>query len=281
MKITFWGTRGSIASPGPDTVVYGGNTTCVEVSLSSGRTMIIDAGTGIRLLGDALIKRGQHGNVHLLITHLHWDHLLGFPFFRPIFDDSCHIVVDGCHRGPEGLKAVFSKDHVDGTWPLSFNDLKARIEPRHHLVRGSLTVDETCVESHPLQHPQGGMGFKFIEKTGVFVFLTDNELRHDGWAGTCFKDFVRFCSNADLLVHDCQYFPEEMAVHRGWGHSDPNSVVRLAIEAGVKKLLLFHHDPWRTDEAVADMVTRCRELLADAHSDIEADAAREGLTVTV
>jgi len=281
MKITFWGTRGSIAVPGPDTMIYGGNTTCLEIVLSSGRTVIIDAGTGIRKLGDALVAEGRQGELLLLITHVHWDHILGFPFFAPLFDDCCRIVVDGSPKCMEGLKRVFSSDYIDGTWPIRFEDLKARIEHSHKLRLKAATLDGTLIETHELQHPQGGFGFRFTETTGVFVFLTDNELCEDGWKGSSFSDFVEFCRGADLLVHDCQYTPEEMAIRRGWGHSDVKSVARLAAEAGVKRLILFHHDPWRTDDGVSDMVARCRGLLDEWKSVVSVEAAREGSTCTV
>lgn len=281
MKITFWGTRGSIASPGPETVVYGGNTTCLEITLSSGRTVVIDAGTGIRKLGDALLERPDIRNLVLLMTHVHWDHLSGFPFFGPLFQRDGRLRVDGCRNGLDGLKRVFTSNYLDGTWPIRFEDLKARIEHTHELARGRLVLDETVVESHRLQHPQGGLGFKFKEPSGTFVFLTDNELLDEGWVGSCYKDFVRFCRGADLLVHDCQYVPEEMDVRRGWGHSDLDSVVRLAVEAKVKSLLLFHHDPWRTDKAMDDMIARGRALLERKDKSLTLDAAREGSSVTV
>lgn len=281
MKITFWGTRGSIASPGPDTVTYGGNTTCVEVTLSSGRTVIIDGGTGIRKLGDALLEQNRHEDLYLLITHVHWDHISGFPFFGPLFRSNCRITVDGCRRSMEGLKRVFSANYLDGTWPLAFEDLKARVETSHELRHGRLVLDGTVVLPHQLQHPQGGLGFRFVEGDRSFVFLTDNELREDGWNGSCFSDFVRFCEGADLVIHDCQYIPEEIEVRRGWGHTDIESVVKLALEARIGKLVLFHHDPWRTDAAVAGIVDRCRSILAENGSRVELDAAREGETLTV
>jgi phosphoribosyl 1,2-cyclic phosphodiesterase len=281
MQITFWGTRGSIASPGPDTLIYGGNTTCLEITLSSGRTVIIDSGTGIRRLGTALLERSEPLDLCLLITHIHWDHIVGFPFFAPIFRDDTRIVVDGFSRGIEGLKHVFSNKYIDGTWPVSFDDLRARIEPAHELRSGKMALDDTVVESHKLQHPQGGMGFRFTEDSGTFVFLTDNELREDGWSGTCFHDFVAFSRDADLLVHDCQYQPEEMNVRRGWGHSDLNSVARLALEAGVKKLVLFHHDPWRTDGGVSRMVDKCKKLFERSRFAIPVEGAREGSMMTV
>lgn len=281
MKITFWGTRGSIAAPGRDTVVYGGNTTCVEITLSSGRTVVIDAGTGIRNLGDSLLERHSPLNMHLLITHIHWDHIMGFPFFGPLFRETSHIVVDGFRRGIEGLKRVFSSNYIDGTWPIRFEDLKARIEPTQQARRDHFTLDDTLIGTHKLQHPQGGLGFSFREDTGTFVFLTDNELMEDAWTGTSFKEFVNFCRGADVLVHDCQYLPEEMKIRRGWGHSDIDSAARLAIESGVKKLLLFHHDPWRNDEAVSSMVARCREVLDGANSYCVVGAAQEGASLSV
>lgn len=281
MEITFWGTRGSIASPGADTMTFGGNTTCLELTLASGRTVIIDAGTGIRRLGDALLQRDDTSNLLLLMTHIHWDHLLGFPFFGPIFKEDTRIVVDGCLRAMEGLQHIFSNKYMDGTWPLCFEDLKARIEPQKRVHDAPLDLDSTIVKSHRLQHPQGGLGFRFEESTGSFVFLTDNELRDDGWAGACFKDFVEFVRDADLLAHDCQYLPEELEVRRGWGHSDVDSVARLAIEAGVNRLVLFHHDPWRTDSGVSHIVERCRELLDKAGVSTSVEAAREQVTLKV
>jgi ribonuclease BN (tRNA processing enzyme) len=281
MEITFWGTRGSIAAPGPETVFYGGNTTCVEVTLSSGRTVIIDAGTGIRNLGTDLAKRKWPIHFHLLMTHIHWDHLMGFPFFGPLFQENSHLVIDGHPRGIEGLKRIFSSSFIDGTWPIRFEDLKARIEATHELRRGHMTLDGTLIEAHKLQHPQGGMGFKFTEDSGTFVFLTDNELLENAWSGTSFQDFVNFCRGADLLVHDCQYLPNETEIRRGWGHSDVETVTRLAREAEVKRLMLFHHDPWRTDAEVSAMVDECRRIFAEIKYPCEVDGAREGGTLTL
>lgn len=276
MKITFWGTRGSIPAPGTDTIVYGGNTTCLEITTASGRTVIIDAGTGIRSLGDVLLRRNTRLTVNLLMTHIHWDHVWGFAFFGPVFRPDNRIVVGGSPRGMEGLRRVFSRDYLDGTWPIRFEDLKAQIEAIPEPAGAPLSVDGTLVESQFLQHPQGGMGFKFTENTGTLVFLTDNELLDKPWSGPSFKDFVLFCRNADILIHDCQYLPEEMDVRRGWGHSDLDSVVKLALEADVKKLILFHHDPWRTDQTVSLMVGRCEDMLASANSAIPVQAAQEG-----
>ena len=281
MKITFWGTRGSIAAPGADTIVYGGNTTCLEVTTAAGKTVIIDSGTGIRRLGDELLAKGKPLDIMLLMTHIHWDHIVGFPFFGPIFQKSTHITVDGSARGIEGLRHVFSTKYMDGTWPLRFEDLACRVEPQDHLPKGPLELDGMLIESHPLQHPQGGFGFKLTESTGNFVFLTDNELVEDGWKGTSFKHFVKFCRDVELLIHDCQYIDEEIEQRRGWGHSDLGSVARLAMEANVRHLILFHHDPWRTDKGISKIVERCQEIFGEAGVDITVDGAREGAKIRV
>ncbi len=281
MEITFWGTRGSIASPGPHSIIYGGNTTCLEVTLDSDRKVIIDSGTGIRRLGDALLQRNEPLDLRLILTHVHWDHILGFPFFGPLFGAATRITVEGWKRGMEALKYVFSNEHVDGTWPVKFEDLKAAIQPSPTLGADQTEIDGTRLEFHPLQHPQGGVGVKFIEDSGVFVFLTDNELREDGWKGCRYLDYVKFCEGADLLVHDCQYLPEEIEIRRGWGHSDLNTVAKLAMDASVKKLILFHHDPWRKDHEVSDMVVSCKKIFVEAGVSIDVEAAREGATLKV
>lgn len=281
MEIKFWGVRGSIAAPGPDTVVFGGNTTCLEITLSSGRTVIIDAGTGIRTLGDHLSRKMEDVDIHLLITHIHWDHLVGFPFFSPLFKESTHIVVDGFNKAMDGLRNVFSRNLVDGTWPVTFDSLLARIKADDQLTKGRLDIDDTRIESHMLHHPQGGLGYRFTEPTGTFVFLTDNELLEEGWKGACFKDFVNFCKDADLLVHDCQYMPDEYSLRKGWGHSDVEAVSRLAVEAGVSRLILFHHDPWRRDQDMEMMIVRCADMISSKAPHISVDGAREGAVVRV
>ncbi len=168
------GDKKSITAPGTDTILYGGNTTCLEITTTSGQTVIIDAGTGIRSLGDALLRRDTPLIAHLLMTHIHWDHVWGFAFFGPVFRPNNRIVVGGSPRGMEGLRRVFSRDYLDGTWPIRFEDLKAQIEATRELAGARLSLDGTLVESQFLQHPQGGMGFKFKENTGTLVFLTDN-----------------------------------------------------------------------------------------------------------
>lgn len=282
MKIAFWGVRGSIAAPGPETVFYGGNTTCLEITTGAGQTIIVDAGTGMRLLGDSLLARNEHRDLHLLMTHIHWDHLMGFPFFAPLFQGDSHIVVDGFHRGMEGLRRIFSSNFIDGTWPIRFDDLKARVEPKHVLPRKTWFLEGMEVEAHPLQHPQGGLGFKFKEASGTFVFLTDNELLDHGWSGTSLKEFAAFCRGADLLVHDCQYTLEEMGQRRGWGHSHVGSVAKLALESGVKSLILFHHDPWRTDAGVRALCEQCTEIIHETNqAAIDVSPAREGMVLEI
>jgi phosphoribosyl 1,2-cyclic phosphodiesterase len=279
MKVKFWGTRGSIASPGKDTCLYGGNTTCLECTLASGKRVVIDAGTGIRLLGDHLAATEEKPELHLLITHIHWDHVLGFPFFAPIYNRECRIWVDGFPTCIRGLKFTFDNHMGDGFFPVSFNDLKADIRHLDILRRKPLEIDGAVIHPFPLQHPQGGYGFRFRENNKTLVFLSDNELRGGSWGGRHLKNLLSFCRDADILIHDAQYLPEEMEARRGWGHSDYVKACELAAEAHVKKLILFHHDPSRKDVEVSRMVKECRRFLKEKGVVIEVEAAQEGVEV--
>lgn len=276
MKIKFWGTRGSVPVPGKDTTVYGGNTTCLEITLGDGSTVIIDAGTGIRLLGDKLLDEKRNKNIYLLITHTHWDHLLGFPFFNPLYYSSSGIYVDGNHNCMRGLKYTFDNKMGDGFFPVKFDDLKAKITYLGKLLNGTLEINGTVIDSVPLHHPQGGIGFRFKEGNRKFVFITDNELKGEHWDGRTPEVYAEFSRNADILVHDCQYTPDEIAERKGWGHSDYEAVFELANKAGVKKLILFHHDPTRTDSQVKKIEDLCNEMAKNCNSSVEFIAAREG-----
>jgi len=275
MRIKFWGTRGSIAVPGRQTIRYGGNTTCLEITLESGRVVVVDAGTGIRPLGDKLAKENERVDIHLLVTHIHWDHVLGFPYFMPLYRASSHILVDGYPTCVNGLRNTFDNKMGDGFFPVKFADLKAEIQYLEILKHRPLEIDGTVIDAIPLHHPQGGFGFRFREGEKTFVFLTDNELRKEAWKGRSFDDYVDFCRNADLLIHDAQYTPEEIEERRDWGHSDYRSAFDLAYAAGVKNLFLFHHDPSRTDAEVSLIQNNCDALAREKKSSLIIDAAQE------
>ena len=275
MRIKFWGTRGSIAVPGRDTILYGGNTTCLEITLESGRVIIIDAGTGIRPLGDKLSAGHQTLDVHLLITHIHWDHVLGFPYFGPLYQPGTHLKIDGYPTCMNGLKSTFDNKMGDGFFPVKFADLKAKITYLDRLRHGDLEVDGAVIRAAPLHHPQGGFAFRFEEGDKVFVFMTDNELREDRWKGRTPKDYIRFCKGADLLVHDAQFTPGEIEERRGWGHSDYGAAFAMAEKAGVRRLILTHHDPARTDLQVTGLAADCKALAKAKDSAMGIEAAME------
>ena len=275
MRVKFWGTRGSIAVPGKNTIIYGGNTTCLDVTLRNGRKVIIDAGTGIRSLGEQLISENDYVDIHLLITHIHWDHILGFPFFPPIYNPSSVIWVDGHATCMKGLRYAFDNNMGDGFFPIKFDDLKAQIRYIEKVRDHVLEIDGTLIDSIPLQHPQGGLGFRFREGDKTLVFLTDNELRDDAWIGRGPGEYAKFCEDADVLIHDCQYTPQEIEYRQGWGHSDYESLVQMACKANVKRLILFHHDPSRKDSEVTAIEHRCEYLARKLNSNMIIEAAKE------
>jgi len=272
MRIKFWGTRGSTPVPGKDTIIYGGNTTCLEVDLNSGRKVIIDAGTGIRPLGSEFVSRREDVDIHLLVTHIHWDHIFGFPFFLPIYRSSTRILVDGYDLSMKGLRYSFDNKMGDGLWPIRFEELKADIQFIDKLTHGCLEIDGTIIDSIRLRHPQGGLGFRFREGDKTLVFLTDNEL---DVKDKSFRDYIAFCQEADILIHDGQYIPEEISRHRGWGHSDYQSAIDLALKAHVKKMVLFHHAPERKDSDVVKITILCQDLAKKKDSNLEIESAKE------
>ncbi len=281
MKIKFWGTRGSIAVPGKDTTFYGGNTTCLEVTLESGRKIIVDAGTGIRRLGEQFRASGDPVDIHLLITHIHWDHVLGFPFFAPIFDPATKIMIDGYPTCMKGLRYTFDNKMGDGFFPVRFDDLKATIDYREDIQKKPLHIDGAVIDTITINHPQGGFGYRFQEGDTKVVFITDNELPEKGDKSAHRKECVRFCEGADVLIHDAQYTPEEIEERRGWGHSDYLSTVDLGMEASVGRLMLFHHDPTRKDPEITAIKEACDNYVSKTGVKLEIEAAVEESEITL
>lgn len=264
MNIVIWGCRGSITSPGPTTIRYGGESTCIEVITDEGQEIIIDAGSGIRKLGQKILNDKSISTINLLLTHSHWDHLAGFPFFKPAYFSKYSFSLCG---GSDAQKSVLNylEHEMDPPYfPVNFNELKAKFESGcccnnkicdHSLCNTDLSVK--CESIH-LNHPNGGFGYKLTDKTGSFVFLTDNEIRYQHNGSTTRDDYVNFCRNASLLLHDAQYTEAEYEKTRGWGHSTFQDAIDLAVDAGVKRLGLVHHDPDRTDDELDKIVDLSR-----------------------
>lgn len=280
MKITFWGTRGSVASPGEETIRYGGNTTCVEVRLSDDQLIIIDAGTGIRKLGQKLIKEHEEKNINVFLTHPHWDHIQGFPFFAPMYSRDFTIIIYGWPTPLRKVKHTIT-DQMEGTYyPVDFSQLNARID-FYEIKEYDLPYKTAKLSFLRVNHPVLCHSIKIEEDGKTFVFMTDNELEAltPNVKITPWDDFVNFCKGADMLVHDAQYTPEEIETKRGYGHSSYTSVLELARQSGVKNLILFHHDPDHTDEDVDNILSNCREIIADKGLNLQCLAAEEGMSL--
>lgn len=280
MQVTFWGTRGSIPAPGPTTVRYGGNTPCVSIRLASGPLLVLDAGTGIRALGNAP-GMSSECSFALLLSHGHWDHIQGFPFFAPGYRDTCRIQVFGGPGGTYHLKQLLSNQMVKSYFPVQLEQLKAEIE-FDEIHDDWKQIGSARVRAFPLRHTGVGWGFRIEERAdaggGVIVYLTDNELPPPGaeW-----DFYINMCRDADLLIHDAQYLEEEMQTHLGWGHSTGREATRLAREANCRRLALFHHDPDRSDTAVDTLTADCQAQAASAGSNLDIFAAAEDQTLEI
>lgn len=258
MKIKFWGVRGSIPTPERRNSRYGGNTACVEVRLDNGTLIILDCGSGLRSLGRSLEREFADTPLccHVFLTHFHWDHIQGAPFFTPLYKEGNEFFFYSIRRGEKELKAAIEGQMINPYFPVDTSLLRST---RHFydLDYDPIGINSAVViRPAPLNHPQGCAGYRIEADGGVFVFATDNE------PGSTFHDrSIRDLSQgADLLIYDAQYSPEQLQGERkGWGHSSWLEGTRIAKECGVEHLLLFHHDPDHDDAAVDALVERSRQ----------------------
>jgi len=286
--LQFWGTRGSIPSPGPLTVRYGGNTPCVEVRTSAGWLIVLDAGTGIRELGRSLIERARGAPIEgdIFLTHAHWDHIQGIPFFGPMFQRGNHFTIWGSKTLEASLDRVVRGQMSPAVFPVAFEQLDATIDFRE-LSEDHRTVNGYEVRSFPVRHPGGALGYRFAEcenGAAAFVYISDNELGPGASYDTRAdwrRSLVEFVRGARVLVHDTTYTAEEYDHHRGWGHSTYEEAVELALDAGVEELVLFHHKPERTDDEADQRVAECRSLVQRRGGRLRIVAAAEGMTLTI
>jgi phosphoribosyl 1,2-cyclic phosphodiesterase len=288
LRVQFWGTRGSIPTPGRNTVRYGGNTPCVELRTSEGWLIILDAGTGIRELGRSLISRANGSPItgDIFLTHAHWDHIQGIPFFGPIFQRGNHFTIWGAKALQTSIGRVVRDQMAPVVFPVAFENVDATIDFSE--------IAEECrqgngyeVRAYQVRHPGGALGYRFSEQHDnqrALVYISDNELgpgaKYDLRAD--WRDgLIEFVRDARVLVHDTMYTAEEYDHFRGWGHSTYGEAVELALEAGVQQLVLYHHKPERSDDEVDRRVDECRSLVTRYGGRLEIVAAAEGMTLVV
>lgn len=290
MFVRFWGVRGSIPTPGPRTRRYGGNTSCVEVRVDE-TLLVFDAGTGLRELGVQLMRGGAKPlTVHLFLSHPHWDHIQGFPFFGPAYSKNTTLYVYG-PKGDDKNYQLLSGQMANAYFPVRFSDLGAKIVSRS-FSGSSVTIDAVKVTCFGQKHPGGSVGFRVDHEEKSVVFATDSELdqllvdpdivqRDASALRELPDDLVASVHGADLLVADAQYNDAEYLQKIGWGHPRATTVVDLAAQSGVRRLALTHHDPMHGDRDVDMMVLECVERAEGHGVELEVFGAREGVTLKV
>jgi phosphoribosyl 1,2-cyclic phosphodiesterase len=272
VRVTLWGTRGSQASPGPDTIRYGGNTACVEVQVVPDARVILDAGTGLRLAGNALPPEVRR--VDLLLTHLHMDHIQGLGFFAPIFRKGCEIHVWGPPSPTLHLRARLTRYLSPPLFPIRLRDLRANFE-FHDAPQDGFTIGPLRIEADEVIHPGATLGYRITENGRSMTYLSDHEpalASNSGEPGPTWISGMALARDTDLLVHDAQYTQPERDERLGWGHSSVPEAIEFARAAKARQLVLFHHDPARTDDEM-DLLLAEAEALAEG---LPVTAAREG-----
>ena len=279
MKITFCGVRGSTPAPGAEFIRYGGNTACVHVELADGTDIVLDAGTGIRELGKKLADKQTP--VHVLLSHNHWDHIQGFPFFIPIYQANREILITPGLTDLAEPQAVL--DQMTGSYfPVHKNDLAASIKViARPLQNNEWYISNAQVSRLKMNHPGGGSCYTIREEGCKIAYITDNELYPPYRKQTDFLDFVAFAKGSDLLIHDAQYLVSDMPGKSGWGHSVAEEAVKLAMACRVKQLALYSHDPERTDDDIDEIIAHCNEVIDAGEMDLICFGAREGQIIEI
>jgi phosphoribosyl 1,2-cyclic phosphodiesterase len=284
--VTFWGTRGSIPTPGPETARYGGNTACISLAGADGRLVILDAGSGLRPLGHELMKQ-RKGSLaaDILLSHTHWDHIQGLPFFKPLSSRQTSVCIYGAAQEGVPLKEILGRQMDPMVFPVPLNALAASLTVVE-IEQGDFEIDGFRICAFRLRHPGTTLGYRLLPSAGEreIAYVTDNELGPGGnyevppdWRAR----MIEFVEGADTLIHDAMYLDQIIQARAGWGHSTPRQAVELARDGRCRRLILFHHEPEHDDGAIDRLLADTREHAGRVAPGLQVDAAAEGMRFTI
>jgi len=276
VSVRCWGVRGSVPTPGADTVEFGGNTSCVEL-LAGGERLILDAGTGIRLLGEKMALEEELLEARVFLTHFHWDHIQGFPFFAPLHNPRFRLQIFGPQQHDVEIRTLFARQLGPVYFPVPFRYVGAETS-FIHFNEGTRQEGPFRIQALRMRHPSFTVGYRIEVEGQVVCYIPDHEIQGSEYAvdedPSWREAYATFVRGADLLLHDAMYTEEEYPRRIGWGHSTYEQVIRCAIDEGVRRVLLFHHAPDRSDRELTELVERYRERYVTEA--IQIDAASEG-----
>lgn len=287
MRIKFWGTRGTIPVTGIENSKYGGNTPCLEVSINDDFVLILDAGSGIRLLGQDLLKRNPTKKINLFLSHFHTDHIHGLPFFAPFYNEDYEINIFGMPYELDSTGKILDLILRPPLFSITKEQFKAKIKFNDIKVGDSFSFEGLTVESIKLNHPNPTLGFKISYDNKSFVYFTDNELINHYHSKRKLEEIIKqyhsnlieFCSGSDVLIHDSSYSLDDYNKRIGWGHSNNFSVATFAHLASVKSLYLFHYDPDYNDKTIDNFLTETQKFLVEINSPVNCFASRDNLVI--
>ena len=280
MQVRIWGCRGSLAAPGADTVKYGGNTSCVEVRLASGHVLVLDAGTGMRPLGVAM-QHDLPAELHVLLTHLHLDHLQGLGFFRPLFGPGLDIQIWGPTSPVQGLEERIARYLSPPLFPVHLDDVPSNIS-FHDAPEVAVTLGSATIRAAKVTHQGPTVGYRIEEGDRVLVYLPDHEPSIGNSLSTVPAEWMSgydLAHGADVLLHDAQYHDDEYGAHIGWGHSSITDTMEFAAKSGVERLVLFHHDPYHNDEDLELLLREARAKWPGPEDHVQLGSERMTITL--
>lgn len=276
MRIEFYGVRGSMPAAGKSFVKYGGNTACVHVLLNDGTDIVLDSGTGIVGLGQQLMEKTSP--VYLLLTHNHWDHIQGFPFFLPAHQSDREVIITPGQTEPRQDTAIL--EQMSGTlFPVHYSQLQANVKIENQARKHTWQLGEANISRQKLNHPSSGSAYCIQTQNCKLAYVTDNELDPPYQVSTTYEQWLEFIGDADVLIHDAQYSREDMPDKHGWGHSMVEQAIQLAIDANVKTCVLYSHDTARNDHAIDQQVLEMQQLVEQKNASVNIYAAYEGLVL--